>query len=123
MIDSGLVGREFFFFHHIRLVRSHEERRCSILGPTRSRISPSILEYTKINTGIARAAGGEHSVGAGDLPADALLPYTIHPSPYTLHPTPHTLHITPYTLHPTPYTLHSHPTPLNPTPHTPHPKQ
>jgi len=25
------------------LVRSHEERRCSILGPTQSRISPSIL--------------------------------------------------------------------------------
>jgi len=25
------------------LMRSHEERRCSNLGPTRSRISPSIL--------------------------------------------------------------------------------
>jgi len=30
VIDSGLV-------------RSHEERRCSNLGPTQSRISPSIL--------------------------------------------------------------------------------
>ena len=29
------------------LVRSHEERRCSILGPTQSRISPSRLSYTK----------------------------------------------------------------------------
>jgi hypothetical protein len=35
MIDSGLV-------------RSHVERRCSILGPTQSRISPSILLYKKI---------------------------------------------------------------------------
>ena len=25
------------------VVRSHEERRCSVLGPTQSRISPSIL--------------------------------------------------------------------------------
>ena len=33
VIDSGLVG----------LVRSHVERRCSVLGPTQSRISPSIL--------------------------------------------------------------------------------
>ena len=32
------------------LVRSHGERRCSILGQTQSRISPSILEYTKIQT-------------------------------------------------------------------------
>ena len=30
------------------LVRFHEERRCSILGPAQSRISPSILYYTKI---------------------------------------------------------------------------
>jgi len=37
MVDSGMVGR-----------RSHEERRCCILGPTQSRISPSILWYTKI---------------------------------------------------------------------------
>jgi len=29
-------------------LRSREERRCSILGPTQSRISPSILEYEKI---------------------------------------------------------------------------
>jgi len=35
MIDSGEV-------------RSHVERRCYILGPTQSRISRSILEYTKI---------------------------------------------------------------------------
>ena len=34
VIDSGLVGRK---------VRSHEERRFSILGPTQSRISSSIL--------------------------------------------------------------------------------
>ena len=40
MTDSGLVGRKNFL---IRLVRSHEERRCSNLGPTQSRISPSIL--------------------------------------------------------------------------------
>jgi len=26
----------------VRWVRSHEERRCSILGPTQSRISPSV---------------------------------------------------------------------------------
>ncbi|MBD2581160.1 MULTISPECIES: hypothetical protein [Planktothricoides] len=38
--------------------------------------------------------------------AQALRPYTLHPTPYTLHPTPYTLHPTPYTLHPTPYTLH-----------------
>ena len=29
------------------LVRSHEERRCSMLGPTQNRVSPSTLEYTK----------------------------------------------------------------------------
>ena len=29
-------------------VRSHVERRCCNLGPTQSRISPSILQYTKI---------------------------------------------------------------------------
>ena len=29
-------------------MRSHEERRCSILGPTQSRISPGMLSYTKI---------------------------------------------------------------------------
>jgi len=29
----------------IVLVRSHAERRCSILGPTQSHISPSILVY------------------------------------------------------------------------------
>ena len=28
-------------------LRIHEERRCSILGPTHSRISPIILEYAK----------------------------------------------------------------------------
>jgi len=38
VIDSGMVGRE-------ALVRSDEERRCSILGPTQSHISPSILVY------------------------------------------------------------------------------
>ena len=32
------------------LLRSHEDRRCSILGPTESRISPSILSYTKIHS-------------------------------------------------------------------------
>ena len=48
VIDSGLVGRKVSFIHHIRpVVKSHEERRCSILGPTQSRISPSILKYTK----------------------------------------------------------------------------
>ena len=31
----------------VRWVRSHEKRRCSIPGPTQSRISPSILYYTK----------------------------------------------------------------------------
>ena len=30
------------------LVRSHVETRCSILGPTQSRISPSMIQYTKI---------------------------------------------------------------------------
>ena len=30
------------------LVRSHEEKRCSILRPTQSRVSPSALQYTKI---------------------------------------------------------------------------
>jgi len=31
------------------LVRSQEERICSVLGPTQSRISPSIIKYTKID--------------------------------------------------------------------------
>ena len=30
------------------LMRSREERRCSIMGPTQSRVSPSILQHTKI---------------------------------------------------------------------------
>ena len=38
-------------------VRSHEERRCFILGPTQSRISPSILEYTKIVSGLCSGKG------------------------------------------------------------------
>ena len=42
LMDSGLVGRKV-------LVRSHEDKRCSILGPTQSRISPSIHMYTKPN--------------------------------------------------------------------------
>jgi len=32
-----------------RLVKSHEKRRCHNLGPTQSRISPSILLYTEMN--------------------------------------------------------------------------
>ena len=41
-----------FLEQHLRFsdklrVRSHEERRCFILGPTQSRMSPSILWYTK----------------------------------------------------------------------------
>jgi len=42
MIDSGLVGRKVFF-----MVRSHVERRYSILEPTQSRISPIVLKCTK----------------------------------------------------------------------------
>ena len=30
-------------------MRSHAERRCSFLGPTQSRISPSVLQHTKID--------------------------------------------------------------------------
>ena len=37
---EGATGRRVNIF---LLVRSHEERRCSIMGPTQSRISPSIL--------------------------------------------------------------------------------
>ena len=47
VIDSGLV-------------RSHEERRCSILGPTQSRISPIILQYTNNN---ARVDPSEAEIG------------------------------------------------------------
>ena len=37
-----------FVIHHTRpVVRSHMETRCSILGPTQSRMSPSMLEYMK----------------------------------------------------------------------------
>ena len=39
VLHSGLV-----------LVRSHVKRRCSILGPTQSRMSPSMLQYTKKTT-------------------------------------------------------------------------
>ena len=35
------------------LMRSHVERRCSILGPTQSRISPSMLQYTRISAATA----------------------------------------------------------------------
>ena len=31
------------------LARSHVEKRCSTLGPTQSRIPPSMLQFTKIN--------------------------------------------------------------------------
>ena len=31
------------------LVRSHEERKCSVLKPTESRMSPSMVYHTKIN--------------------------------------------------------------------------
>jgi hypothetical protein len=33
---------------YTQLVRYHEEIRCSVLGPTHNRISPSVLYYTKI---------------------------------------------------------------------------
>ena len=33
---------------HDTIRESHEERRYSMLGPTQSRISPSLLEYTKV---------------------------------------------------------------------------
>ena len=48
LIDSGLVGRQVFFHHHIRplLVRSHEKRRLLFEEPTPSHVSPSILQYT-----------------------------------------------------------------------------
>jgi len=46
IIDSGLVGRT---------VRSHEERRCSNLGPTQSRISQSIVWYANAGKGGGRA--------------------------------------------------------------------
>ena len=32
------------------VLRPYEMRRCSILGPTQSRISPSVLSYTKVDT-------------------------------------------------------------------------
>ena len=60
-------------------MRSHEERRCSILGPTQSRISPSILEYTKINTGrdeiidLAAQLGLEDGIRARNVEEDKRL--------------------------------------------------
>ena len=72
------------------LVRSHVERRCSNLGPTQNRTSPSILQYTKMNfvpsriqircsftlafcmnyseMGASSGQGGDHR--AGNLDAD-----------------------------------------------------
>ena len=46
-----LVGRRRLYYPPLGLrlmVRSHEERRRSDLGQTQSRLSPSILWYTKI---------------------------------------------------------------------------
>jgi len=40
------------------MVRSHEKRRCSVLGPTQRRISPSILLHTK-NKMLSKASSGE----------------------------------------------------------------
>jgi len=62
VIDSGLVGRKVFF---IPLVRSHEERICSNLEPTQSRISPSILWYTKKNTTLTCYGGYRCSITSG----------------------------------------------------------
>ena len=58
LIDSGFVGRKIFCHHHIRpLVRSQEERRRLFEEPTKSHISPSILQYTK-NTWWYTTLGG-----------------------------------------------------------------
>ena len=43
------------------LVRSHEERICSILGPTQSRISPSILVYEEYKRAVHTCKCVEHS--------------------------------------------------------------
>ena len=53
--------------------------------------------------------------------AEAVYPYTLHPTPYTLHPTPYALHSTFYTLRTTPYSLHPTPYTRLGTPYTLHP--
>ena len=47
VLRSALKGEEGW--KSLLLVRSHEDIICSPLGPTQSRISPSLLEYTKIS--------------------------------------------------------------------------
>ncbi len=66
MIDSGLVGRKVFFRP---LVRSHEERRWLFEEPTQSRISQSMLQYTKTNTSPPR----NHCTPATLKPVDSPL--------------------------------------------------
>ena len=47
LVGAGAIGSDnepfFGWLIDSGLVRSHGERKCSILGPTQSRISPSIL--------------------------------------------------------------------------------
>ena len=57
-------------YDSLRLVRSHVQKRCSILRPTRSRISPRIVQYTEI-VGTSRGErvgveGGYHTVDFED---------------------------------------------------------
>jgi len=68
------------------LVRSHEERRCSILGPTQSRISPSIqsyiTEYTIVYHRVYLVYEDKHIMGATRV-ACALPPKALHASNHT----------------------------------------
>ena len=68
LIDSGL------------LVRSHEERRCSILGPTQSRSSPSVLEYTTIGEEMRDSGERVKELGAEGVPPHAQLPVLVRPA-------------------------------------------
>jgi hypothetical protein len=49
-VDYSRVGHAGFQVQIHQVVRSHVERRCCNLGQTQSRISPSVLYHTKIDS-------------------------------------------------------------------------
>jgi len=93
-------------------VRSHGERRCSILGPNQSRISPSSIFHAKIIQHGSLAGALAEGEKCSSLKLIRMSPgwvgqkKTARASPEpALNPTPHTLNPPPYTLHPQPSTL------------------
>ena len=63
--DRPRVGLPLNLLYSSHPPRSHEERGCSILGPTQSRISPSILQYAKEQSRFPRFVEDTNNISCG----------------------------------------------------------